>query len=146
MQVKFITSILFSFFSLSIFSMNISKSSRDTIQNEDKYSCQKIDLKTERVEKKRKFVFWKLPHKKIIITDRVITTDRKLIVKTRSIHICSLDACDTRKFRRIKIIKNEIWIFRYNTDSEKAIIKHYDSYGKFLSKENWDEKKTFEDY
>ena len=146
MQIKFITSILFSFISLSIFSMNISKLSRDTIQNEKICSSQKIELKTERVEKKRKFVFWKLPHNKIIITDRVITSDQKLIVKTRSIHICSLDACDTRKFRRIKIIKNKIWIFRYNTDPEKAIIKRYDSCGKFLSKENWNEKKSFEDY
>ncbi|CAA9200044.1 hypothetical protein FLA105534_02940 [Flavobacterium bizetiae] len=146
MQIKFILSILFIFFSLSIFNMNKSKSSRDTIQNEEKYSNESIQLKTERVEKKRKSLFWKLPHKKIIITDRVITTDRKLIVKTRSIHICSLDACDTRKFRRIKIIKNEIWIFRYNADPEKAIIKRYDSYGKFLSTENWDQKKSFEDY
>lgn len=146
MQIKFITSILFSFISLSIFSMNISKLSRDTIQNKKICSSQKIELKTERVEKKRKFVFWKLPHNKIIITDRVITSDQKLIVKTRSIHICSLDACDTRKFRRIKIIKNEIWIFRYNTDPEKAIIKRYDSCGKFLSNENWNEKKSFEDY
>ena len=146
MQIKFITSILFSFFSLSIFSMNISKLSRDTIQNEKVCSSEKIELKTERVEKKRKFVFWKLPHNKIIITDRVITSDQKLIVKTRSFHICSLDACDTRKFRRIKIIKNEIWIFRYNRHPEKAIIKRYDSCGKFLSKENWDEKKSFEDY
>lgn len=146
MQIKFITSILFSFFSLSIFSMNISKLSRDTIQNEKICSSEKIELKTERVEKKRKIVFWKLPHNKIIITDQVITSDQKLIVKTRSIHICSLDACDTRKFRRIKIIKNEIWIFRYNTDPEKAIIKRYDSCGKFLSTENWDEKKSFEDY
>lgn len=146
MQIKFITSILFSFFSLSIFSMNISKLSSDTIQNEKKYSSENIELKTKRVEKKRKFVFWKLPHKKIIINDRVITSDRKLIVKTRSIYICSPDACDTRKFRRIKIIKNEIWIFRYNSDPEKAIIKRYDSCGNFLSKENWDENKSFEDY
>lgn len=145
-MIKFITLILFSFFSLSIFSMNMSKSSRDTIQNEKKCSNENIELKTERVEKKRKFVFWKLCHKKIIITDRVITTDQKLIVRTRSIHICSLDACDTRKFRRIKIIKNKIWIFQYNRDPEKAIIKHYDSCGNFLSKENWDQKKSFEDY
>jgi len=146
MIIKFITLILFSFFSLSIFSMNMSKLSRDTIQNEKKCSNENIELKTERVEKKRKFVFWKLRHKKIIITDRVITTDQKLIVRTRSIHICSLDACDTRKFRRIKIIKNKIWIFQYNRDPEKAIIKHYDSCGNFLSKENWDQKKSFEDY
>lgn len=110
-MIKFITLILFSFFSLSIFSMNISKLSRDTIQNEKKCSNENIELITERVEKKRKFIFWKLRHKKIIITDRVITTDQKLIVRTRSIHICSLDACDTRKFRRIKIIKMKYGYF-----------------------------------
>lgn len=139
-------SILLSLFSLSIFSMNNSELSRDTTQNDKKCSSENIQLKTERVEKKRKFLFWKLLHKKIIITDQVVTTDRKLIVKTRSIHICSLDACDTRKFRRIKIIKNEIWMFQYNRDPEKAIIKRYDSCGNFLSKENWDKKMSFEDY
>ncbi|MFD2938632.1 hypothetical protein [Flavobacterium notoginsengisoli] len=147
MYKKFITSILFCIFSLSVFGNNISKSTKDTIQNEKKCLSENIKLKTDRIEKDRKFIFWRLPHRKITITDRVINTDGKIIVKKRTIHICSMDACDDIKFRRIKIIGNEIYIFKYNRDHYKtAIIKRYNSCGKYLGKKKWDEDKSFEDY
>ena len=139
-MIKFITLILFSFFSLSIFSMNISKLSRDTIQNEKKCSNENIELITERVEKKRKFIFWKLPHKKITIVDRIVNTNGKVILKKTSIQICSNDACDDRKLRRVKIVNNEIWIFQYDRDPEKGIIKRYDFCENYLGEKVWDEE------
>ena len=57
-----------------------------------------------------------------------------------------MDACDTKKFCRIKIIENEIWIFQYNRNLKKAVIKLYDSCGKYLSQKKWDDDKSFEDY
>ena len=146
MQKKIKISILFSIFSISVFSMNMPKLINEKNQNTEKCSSENIELKTERIEKKRKFIFWRLPHKKIIITDRIINSNGKTIVKKISIHICSSDACDAIKFQRIKIIGKEIWIFTYNKAYEKAIIKRYNSCGKYLAQESWDKDKSFEDY
>ena len=146
MKTTFITLIVFSFFSLSVSSMNKLKSTEDTIQNEKKCSVKNLTLKTERIEKKRKFIFWRLPHKKIIDVDRLINTNGKVILKKTSIQICSSDACDNRKFRRIKIVNNEIWIFQYNRrDPEKAVIKRYDFCKKYLGEKIWDEEE-FNEY
>lgn len=145
MRTTFITSIVFSFFSLSVISMNKLKSKEDTIQNKRKCSAQNVILKTERIESNRKFIFWKLPHKKIITVDRIIDVNGKVILKKSSIQICSNDACDDRKFRKIKIIDNEIWIFQYNRNPEKAIIKRYDFCRKYLGEKIWDEK-SFDEY
>jgi hypothetical protein len=104
---------------------------------ENKCSVTTVTLKTERIEKKRKFLFWKLPHKKIIHIDKVFDSNGKRILKKTSIAICSSDVCDNIKYRRVKIVNNEIWIFHYNRNLEKAIIKHYDFCGKFLGQKAW---------
>ena len=145
MRTIFIISIFFSFFSLSEISMNKLKSTDDTIRNEKKFSVKNLTLKSERIEKKRKFMFWKLPNKKIITTDKIINSNRKVILKKTSIQICSTDACDNIKFRRIKIVDNEIWIFHYNRNPEKAIIKRYNFCKNYLGKNIWNEK-SFNDY
>lgn len=145
MRTTFITSIVFSFFSLSVISMNKLKSTQDSIQNAKKCSVENLTLKTERIEKKRKFIFWKLPHKKIINVDRIINANGKVILKKTSIQICSSDACGDRKFCRIKIVNNEIWIFQFNRDPEKGIIKRYDFCEKYLGEKIWDEE-NFNDY
>lgn len=111
-----------------------------------KCSLKNATLKSERTEKDRKFIFWKLRHKKIIIIDQVIDENGNKIFKKKSVYICSMDACDTKKFCRIKIIENEIWIFQYNRNPKKAVIKLYDSCGKYLSQNKWDDDKSFEDY
>jgi len=125
--------------------MNKLKSTDDTIRNEKKFSVKNLTLKSERIEKKRKFMFWKLPNKKIITTDKIINSNRKVILKKTSIQICSTDACDNIKFRRIKIVDNEIWIFHYNRNPEKAIIKRYNFCKNYLGKNIWNEK-SFNDY
>jgi len=85
-----------------------------------------------------------LPHKKTIITDKVFDSNNKLIVKKKTVLICSLDACDYLRYSRIKIVNNEIWIFHYS-ENEKSIIKKYNLCGKFISEENWNDK-GFDDY
>jgi hypothetical protein len=145
MKTTFLTLIVFSFFSLSVSSMNKLKSTEDTIQNEKKCSVKNLTLKTERIEKNRKFIFWKLPHKKITTVDRLVNTKGKVILKKTSIEICSSDACGDRKFRRIKIVNNEIWIFQYGRDPVKGIIKRYDFCKKYLGEKIWDEE-NFNDY
>lgn len=140
MRAIFITSIVFSFFSLSVISMNKMKSIDDTIQNGKRCSVKKLTLETERIEKKRKFIFWELPHKKITIVDRVVNTKGKVILKKTSIQICSRDACDDIKFCRIKIVDNEMWIFQYDRDPEKGIIKRYDFCKKYLGEKIWDDE------
>ncbi|WP_433835544.1 hypothetical protein [Flavobacterium anhuiense] len=139
--------IIISFFLLQTVNAN-KLSNRDKVVNLKTHNCslKNATVKSEVKEKDRKFIFWKLPHKKIIIVDRIIDTNGKTILKKKSVHICSLDACDTRKFRRLKIIENEIWIFQYNTNPEKAIIKRYDSCRKYLNQKKWDKDKSFEDY
>lgn len=145
MRTTFIAFLVFSLFSLSLSSMNKSKSIKDTIQNGRKCSVEKLIVKTERFEKDRKFLFWKLPHKKITLIDRIINTDGKVILKKSSILICSSDACDYRRFCRIKIVGNEIWIFQYNKDPEKGVIKRYDFCKKYISTKIWDKESLIDD-
>lgn len=103
-------------------------------------------LETKRTEKDRRFLFWKLNHKKIIIVDKLIDYNGKNVLKKTSIFICSRDACDTRKSRIMKIVENEIWIFHCNNNPEKGKIKRYDFCGKYLGKKKWDNNKSIEDY
>lgn len=145
MRTIFLTSIVFSLFSHSMVSMCKFKSVQDTIFIKKECSVKNLMIKTERRERNRKFIFWKLPHKKITIVDKVINTDGKVIFKKSTILVCSADACGDTKFRRIKIIKNEIWIFQYNRNPDNAVIKHYDFCGKYLNKTDWNEK-SFDEY
>lgn len=104
-----------------------------------------VTLKTERTEKDRKFIFWTLKHKKVIVTDLIIDSNGNKIFEKTSIFICSMDACDTRKYRRTKIVENEIWTFQHDNNYTKGFIKRYDLCGKFLGKQKWTEK-SFEEY
>ncbi|MEA9412681.1 hypothetical protein [Flavobacterium sp. PL02] len=117
--------------------------SKNSIEN--KCSVTSVTLKTERIEKKRKFLFWKLPHKKIIHIDKVFDSNGKRILKKTTIQVCSSCSCDDIKYRRVKIVNNEIWIFHYNTNPEKGIIKRYDFCGKFLGQKAWEDE-SFNDY
>ncbi len=58
------------------------------IQFKKESTFKKLILKTERIEKERKFIFWKLPHKKITIVDRIINMEGKVILKKSSILVC----------------------------------------------------------
>lgn len=141
------TLILFSFISLHTANANELSNEDESVNfKTNKCSIKSAVLKSDRIVKDRKFIFWKLRHKKIIIIDRVINEKGHEILKKRSVHICSMDACDTKKFRRIRIIENEIWIFQYNRNPEKGIIKRYDLCAKYLSQKEWDDDKSFEDY
>ncbi len=139
--------ILFSIISFqTINANNLSNEDESVNFKTHKCSIKSVVLKSERTEQDRKFIFWKLRHKKIIIIDQVIDKNGNKVFKKKSVHICSMDACDTKKFRRIRIIENEIWIFQYNRNPEKAIIKRYDFCGEYLGQKKWDDDKSFEDY
>ena len=98
-----------------------------------------VILKTERVEKKRKFLFWTLRHKKVIVTDRILDLNGNKILEKKSIFICSMDACDTRKFNHIKIMENEIWVFNHGKNYQQdRIIKKYNFCGKFIGIKDWE--------
>jgi hypothetical protein len=99
-----------------------------------------VVVKTERIEKNQKFLFWKLPHKKVIIIDKVLDSEKNIILRRKSISICSIDACDDRKFCRVKIVDHEIWIFEVDKDYEKSIIKRYDFCGNYLGQKDWTEE------
>ncbi len=97
-----------------------------------------VTLKTERIEKKRKFLFWTLRHKKVIVTDRIMDSNGNTVFEKKSVFICSMDACDDRKFRRIKIVNNEIWEFLHDKNYENEFIKRYNYCGKYLGKKEWE--------
>jgi len=104
-----------------------------------------VTLKTERIEKKRKFLFWTLGHKKVIVTDRVIDQNGNMIFEKKSVFICSMDACDDRKFRRIKIKENEIWIFSHGRNLDKINpVKRYNFCGNFLGTKKWEKGDYYE--
>ncbi|TCN53069.1 hypothetical protein D0809_21005 [Flavobacterium circumlabens] len=147
MQKSFILSILFSFFSL--FSLFANSKTKGIPTNtfyviDTTCSANNVTIKTQRTEKDRKFLFWKLPHKKIIVRDQVTDAKGNSILKGISIDICSTDACDGIRYRRIKITANEILLFYYNRNPEKAIIKRYDFCGNYLGKKIWDKEVFYE--
>ncbi|WP_405384082.1 hypothetical protein [Maribacter sp. LLG6340-A2] len=99
-----------------------------------------VTLKTERIEKKRKFLFWPLRHKKVIVTDRIIDENGNQVFEKKSVFISSMDASDTRKFNRIKIVGNEIWIFHNRTNYDKdGQIKKYNYCGEFIGTKTWED-------
>lgn len=104
-----------------------------------------VSVKTERASKKRKFLFWKLRHKKVIIFDQVLDSNNNVIFERKSVFICSMDACDDRKDRRTKIVNNEIWVYGYGKNYENKYIKRYDFCGKYLGKKNWTKNDFFND-
>ena len=104
-----------------------------------------VTLKTERIEKKRKFIFWTLRHKKVVVTDRVIDSNGNKIFEKKSVFICSMDACDDRKFNRVKIVGKEIWIFSHGKNVDKVKpIKRYDFCGNFLGTKKWEDGDYYE--
>ena len=104
-----------------------------------------VTLKTERIEKKRKFLFWTLRHKKVVVTDRVIDSNGNKIFEKKSVFICSMDACDDRKFNRVKIVGKEIWIFSHGKNVDKVKpIKCYDFCGNFLGTKKWEDGDYYE--
>jgi hypothetical protein len=99
-----------------------------------------VTLKTERIEKKRKFLFWTLSHKKVIVIDRIIDSNGNKVFEKKSVFICSMDACDDRKFNRIKIVGKEIWVFSYGKNVDKLKpIKRYDFCGNFIGAKKWED-------
>lgn len=108
-------------------------------ENQD-CEIESVTLKTEQIEKKRKFLFWTLRHKKVIVIDRIIDNNRNQIFEKKSVFISSMDASDTRKFNRIKIIGKEIWIFSHGKNVDKVSpIKRYDFCGNFLGTKKWED-------
>ncbi|QXP65751.1 hypothetical protein [Polaribacter sp. AHE13PA] len=105
-----------------------------------------VTLKTERIEKKRKFLFWTLRHKKVIVIDRIIDQNGNKVFEKKSVFICSMDACDTRKFSRMKIVDNEIWIFRHGKNVEKVKpINRYNFCGDYLGEKDWKDGDYYDD-
>jgi len=121
------------------------------IQNKtltEKIDCgiESVTLKTERIEKKRKFLFWNLKHKKVIVTDRIIDQNGNEVFEKKSVFIISMDASDTRKFNRIKIVGNEIWIFSHGKNVDKVKpINRYNFCGDYLGKKDWEDGDYYDD-
>ena len=108
----------------------------------EKKECgiESVTLKTKRIEKKRKFLFWTLRHKKVIVTDRIIDQNGNQVFEKKSVFISSMDASDKRKFNRIKIVGNEIWIFNHGKNYDKdGRIKKYNYCGKFIGTKTWED-------
>ncbi len=105
-----------------------------------------VTLKTERIEKKRKFLFWTLKHKKVIVTDRIIDQNGNEVFEKKSVFISSMDASDDRRFRRIKVVNDEIWLFRYGkVFNRNGSIKRYNFCGEYLGTKNWEDGDFYED-
>jgi hypothetical protein len=105
-----------------------------------------VTLKTERIEKKRKFLFWTSKHKKIIVTDRIIDENGNEVFQKKSVFVNSMDASDTRKFNRLKIVENEIWIFSHSKNADKVKpIKRYNFCGGYLGKIAWEDRDYYDD-
>lgn len=73
------------------------------------------------------------------VIDRVLGTSGNIMFETKSVFINSMDTSDDRKFRRIKIVNKEIWLFHSNKAKfENAYIKRYDFCGNYLGKKDWE--------
>ena len=113
----------------------------------EKNDCgiENVTLKTERTEKEHKFLFWSLYRKKVKVTDRIADSNGNVIFEKKSVFICSMDACDDRKFNRIKIVGKEIWIFSHGKNVEKVKpIKRYGFCGNFLGTKPWEDGDYYE--
>ena len=111
----------------------------------DSCRIESVTLKTESIDTKRKFLFWTLKHKKIIVTDRIIDPNGIVLFEKKSVFISSMDASEDRKFRRIKLKENEIWLFKYgkifNTNGS---IKRYNFCGEYLGTKKWEDGDFYE--
>ena len=114
----------------------------------EKIDCgiENVTLKKEQIEKKRKFLFWTLKHKKVIVTDRIIDQNGNEVFEKKSVFISSMDASDTRKFNRIKIVGNEIWIFSHGKNVDKVKpINRYNFCGDYLGEKDWEDGDYYDD-
>ena len=120
-------------------------SAQNNIRTDSNCGITEVSLITETFEKEHKFLFWSLHRKKNIVTDRVLDENGKVIFEKKSVFISSLDASDTKKFNRIKIVGNEIWIFHHGKNFDKVSpIKRYDFCGNFLGTEIWEDGDYYE--
>ena len=79
------------------------------------------------------------------MTDRVLDNNGKVIFEKKSVFIRSMDASDTKKFNRIKIVGKEIWIFHHGKNLEKVDpIKRFDFCGNFLGTKIWEDGDYYE--
>ena len=110
-------------------------------------SCgiENVNLETEQIEKKRKFLFWNLSHKKVIIIDRVTDDNGNVILERKSKLIQTMDSSEDIKFRRIKLVNGEIWVFKYNRKPENEFIERYNNCGKYLGKRKWESGDFYDD-
>ena len=101
-------------------------------------NIQSVYVKTERIEKTRKLLFWRINNNKFITIDRLFDDSGNQLMEKRTVSICSFDACDSRIFRRIKVVGNEIWVFAYGRNPDKGIVKRYNYCGDYLGKKPWE--------
>ena len=125
----------------------IKTAERQNVNLTENDSCEieSVTLKTESIDKKRKFLFWTLKHKKVIVIDRIIDSNGHLVFKKKSVFISSMDASEDRRFRRIKLVDDEIWLFRYGKIfNAKGSIKRYNFCGEYLGTKNWEDGDFYE--
>ena len=111
-----------------------SKSNSDNWTGIDTCGIENVNLETEQFEKNRKFLFWKLSHKKVVIIDRVTDDNGNVILERKSKLIQTMDSSEDIRFRRIKLVNGEIWVFKYNRKPENEFIERYNNCGKYLGK------------
>lgn len=105
---------------------------------------EKVHFETFTSSKTRKFLFWKLRHKKDIVKDEILDGKGNLIMKSKSVFISSNDAIDDKRFRRLQVKNNEIWKFYANKSATRTKIRRYDFCGKYLGKKEWLEGDFFQ--
>ncbi|WP_159949993.1 hypothetical protein [Polaribacter septentrionalilitoris] len=138
-------SLIFVFINLNS-GIKTSEIQNKTLTEQIDCGIESVTLKTERIEKKRKFLFWNLKHKKVIVTDRIIDQNGNEVFEKKSVFISSMDASDTRKFNRIKIVGNEIWIFSHGKNVDKVKpINRYNFCGDYLGKKDWEDGDYYDD-
>ncbi len=115
-----------------------SKSKAEKTIKKESCGIENVTLKTEQIQKKRKFLFWDLGHKKVILIDKVLDSSGEIIFERKSAFIQSLDSSKDIRFRRIKLVDGEIWVFRYNKKPENEYIERYNYCGKYLGKRKWE--------
>lgn len=146
-----INSILITFSSLVLTIFNPIDGIKDSKSNSDNWAgigtcrIEKVNLETKDVEKNRKFLFWKLSHKKVVIIDRVTDDNGNVILDRKSKLIQTMDSSEDIKFRRIKLVYGEIWVFRYNRNPKNEFIKRYNNCGKYLGKRKWESGDFYDD-
>jgi hypothetical protein len=122
-----------------------SKSEVEKTNRNGNCGIENVTLKTEQVEKKRKFLFWDLGHKKVIIIDKVFDSSGKIILERKSAFIQTMDSYEDIRFRRIKLVDGEIWVFRYNRKPENEFIERYNNCGKYIGKRKWKSGDYYQD-